>query len=402
MTQQHKLQTIMVLKGKTDQKKIADNAPKVDLRVYVGTKKKRSKKDPGIEIYGDDLVTHFRLDPVNPSLERAVSKIADRDNLVTSLNIIPAFNDPDRFYDCQAQRYSRKGDKLSGLLWQCDRETIYRKKEAVQTKEGTRSRYIKCNDPCRLEDDLSKCPAGCQETGTLYFYLPKLLEYGANALCSLVLSGQFNIIELSAKIWALHDQLGGFEAMGMYQTNHRALFNLTRYTADRPHPVFQGNQRNGKTKQVPTHLVNLNIDPAWYQQYLQMQQLNEVRTNMRLKPLCPSPLRVSPQKLLHQEEVIREPAARANRTTRVLPSAQFNNSIEATPASLPFMSADKIEELRSLWHQHQWYPQGLDELLYSSYRISDRRQLYELTPERFEKLKNDLANEKIKQEFLSN
>ena len=269
----------MVLKGKTDRAKIAENAPKVDLRVYVGTKKKDSKSKPGVKTFGDDLVTHFRLDPVNPSLERAVKKIADRNGLVTSLNIIPAFNDPDRFFDCQAQRYSRKGDKLSGLLWQCDRETIYRKKEAVTTKEGIRSRYIECSEPCHLKDDLGKCPAGCQETGTLYFYLPELREYGANALCSLVLSGQFNIVELfSAKILAFYEQLGGFDAMGMYQTNHSVLFNLTRYTNDRPHPIFQDGKRNGKTKQVPTHLINLNIDPQWYEQYLQIQQLNQVRS----------------------------------------------------------------------------------------------------------------------------
>ena len=97
-------------------------------------------------------------------------------------------------------------------------------------------------------------------------------------------------------------------------------------------------------------------------------------------------------KELSMQKVIPEPLALPSNATNILPPVPHHQ----------FMSADKIKELRSLWHQNQWHQQGLEELLFSSYEISDRRQLINLTPQQFERLKSDLANVEIKQEFLSN
>lgn len=378
----------MVLKGKTDKITLAEKSPKVDLRVYVGTKKKPSLNNPNTLIFGDDLVTHFRLEPKIKSLERSLKYLADDNLLTKSLQIVPAFNDPDKFFDCKAQRYSRKGDKLSGLLWECDRETIYKKKEAVNTPEGVRSRFIEANDPCPLQGQPGTCPSGCKETGTLYFYIPELFRRGHNALCSLVLGGEFNILELSARIQSLYDRLGSFEAMGMHETNHSVLFNLTRYSAIRPHPVIVNGKRTGKTTDKLTHLVALDIDPAWMEHWQNMQRVYEVK-QLGYRP---------PAKLIQQcygVDVIEAEIIADNFAPTALPQ-QTVRQIAPTWQ----MDKIKVEELRTLWQQEGWHESALAELLYSYFQISDRSQIMNFSQQEFVQCKKYLSDQTIKQTFL--
>lgn len=277
----------MVLKGKTDRTTIAKSAPKVDVRVFVGTPKKTSKNSKS-KIFGDDLVNKFRIETTNPGIAKTLKSIGVNDQgLVDKLNIILAYSEPDKAYNCVAQNWSEKDDILSGLLWECDRETIYKKKIVRESELGKKGVTIECNEPCLVAGTDDKCPK-CKETGTLYFYIPELLDRGHNALCSLVLGGQFNIIELSDKLVKIQEQFGTIkEVSGIPESYNSVLFTMTRYSDYRLHPIFYGNKMTGKKKSVLTHLVDLNIDQAWLEHYRNIQRITQVqllggRPNLRL------------------------------------------------------------------------------------------------------------------------
>jgi hypothetical protein len=380
----------VVLYGKTDRTTIAASPPKVDVRVFVGSKKKQGRN--GSLIFGDDLVTHFRVETDNKAIARALSTIVDKNNLVEELEIILAYTSVEKAFDCKAQRWSRKGDELSGLLWECDRAKIYQKKEVYKTPYGdVRNRFVECNEPCPVSGTQEKCSLGCANTGILYFYLPALLDRGHNALCSLVLSGEFNIRELTQKLYDIESQFGTIKNVTASPSTYNAvLYRLGRYTSDRPHPVIHNGKRTGKTTLKPTHLVSLQIDPNWLTYYQNMQQIMQVQA-LGYRPNL---------KLI--EQVYGQIAVE----TPVLPKQTLENTKNLLPITsylLPEweMTRQLVEELQSLWRSHNWTQTALEELLISYFDISDRRQLMSIDQEQFKQLKLCLASEEIKKEFLT-
>ena len=374
----------MVLQGKTDLLTLAKSSPIVDVRVFVGTKKKTNSS--GKFIFGDDLITHFRLESTNPAIASALKKIGvDENNLTPELEIILAYDEPQKAFDCKAQRWSRKEDELSGLLWECDRASIYKKKILVDTPYGKKGRFIDCNEPCPVANTNDKCPQGCAENGTLYFYLPALLDMGYNALCSLVLSGEFNIRELSSRIQAIYNQFGTIKKVTASPgTYNSVLFRLGRYTSDRPHPIIYQGKRTGKTQLKPTHLVSLQIDPNWLAYYQNMQQVMEV------------------QKLGYRPDLklIRQVYGEGIIESSKEQIASSNNINNQKLIANNFMTRDRIAELQSIWRSHGWTEYALEELLISHFDISDRNALLNINAEVFELLKLSLASEEIKKEFI--
>lgn len=371
----------MVLYGKTDRTTIAASSPKVDVRVFVGSKKKQNKN--GNLIFGDDLITHFRVETENSAIAHSLKKstIVDNNNLAEELEIILASKSVEKAFDTKASRWSRKGDTLSGLLWECDRAHIYKKKEEYKTPFGdVRSRYIECSDPCPVAGTNEKCSLGCAETGTLYFYLPALLDMGYNALCSLVLSGEFNIRELTQRLYDIESQFGTIKDVNNSPSTYNAvLYRLGRYTSDRPHPVIHNGNRTGKTKLKPTHLVSLQIDPTWLAYYQNMQQVTQVQA-LGYRPNL---------KLI--EQVYGEGMVENSRYE----AASQENLLPTTSYLLPDWKMDrsKIEELQTLWRSHGWTQSALEEMLFSCFEISDRRQLMSISQEQFEQLKLSLASQ---------
>lgn len=376
----------MVLYGKTDKATIKNAPPKVDVRAFVGTKKKVGRTKDGKEYlgYGDDLITHFRLEAQNKAIANSLKRLGvDDKNLIEELEIIAAYSSVEKTFDTKAQRWSRKGDELSGLLWECDRRNIYNKKESYQTSNGDiRYKYVECHEPCPVAETQEKCPNGCADTGTLYFYIPALLDLGHNALCSLVLSGEFNIRELTAALYNIESQFGTIkEVMGSPSTYNAVLYRLGRYTANRPHPVIYQGKRTGKTKQEPTHLVSLQVDPHWLAFYQNMQQFEQV------KALGYKPDLKMIQQVYGEVEVLKEST----------PQLSGN----AAPAALPSwsMTKERALELKNLRIKEGWSDYAYEELLFDMFDIRDRSEIVNLTEAQFVELKDAIASVATKSAF---
>lgn len=374
----------MVLYGKTDRETVAESAPKVDVRAYVGTKKKPGKS--GNLIFGDDLITHFRLETDNKAIANSLRKLGvDNNGLIEELEIILAYNQVEKAFNSKAQKWSQKGDKLSGLLWECNRREIYKRKEEYETKFGdVRSRFIKCNEPCPVAGTQEKCPLGCGDTGTLYFYMPGLLDFGHNALCSLVLSGEFNIRETTAKLYEIEEQFGTIkDVQGSPSTYNAVLFKLGRYTANRPHPIIHNKKRTGKTKLVPTHLISLQIDHHWLSFYQNMQQMNQVRA-LGYKP----DIKMIQQ--IYGEVVIEQ--------TSQLPGQQ---EAIALPPSWKLSRAD-AQELKNLRIKEGWSEYAYEEMLFDYFQISDRKDILNINQQQFNQIKSNLRSSNFKDAFKVN
>lgn len=373
----------MVLYGKTDEVTLSKNAPKVDLRVYVGTKKKPGKN--GGETFGDDLVNRFRLEPKTPAIARAIKDLGVGDDLlVESLQITLAYGDPEKAYNCRAQKYSTRKDNLSGLLWECDRRNIYKEKIPRQTPFGIKNQFVDCQKPCPVAGTDDKCPQGCNDTGTLYFFLPELDRAGYTCMCSLVLSGEYNIRELSAKLATIKQQFGHIGIIpGMPFPFNSVVFDLGRYSAMRKHPTFENGKRSGKTTDKLTHLVSLDINPSWIDGY------NKARKVVDLRSLGGKPS----VKMI--EQVFGGETMEATIVQSVLPP-QISTGL--LPSAWQ-MDKAKAKELMDLRVKHGWSESAYSELLYSYFQLGDRAQIMELGEQEFRQLKKYIVNPQKKQEF---
>lgn len=366
----------MVLKDKTDRPTVARRTPKVDVRVYVGTEKKLSTKGKNTKIFGHDLVTHFRIATANQAIAKTLKSIGiDNNGLVSELNIILAFSEPEKAFNCVAQNWSEKDDELSGLLWECDREFIYKKKEIRQTRYGKKGVTVDCQEPCLVAGTSDKCPK-CGETGTLYFYLPELLDRGHNALCSLVLGGQFNIIELSQKLLNIQQQFGTIkEVQGTPGSYNSVLFTLSRYSDYRKHPIYRNGKTTGKKKDVLTHLVDLNINQQWLTYYRNMQRVMQVqrlggRPNLKLI-----------RQVVGDDAIAQLPA-------------NTNNNQYLNPVWQP--SKEHRDELLKLVKQYQWTQPQVLKLIKVRYQFDSLRELDQINYEQWQDLLRAIASPETK------
>ena len=230
----------MTIKGINDKEAIARSQPRIDFRLYKGTKKQNNR-------FGKDLNDRFRLESKDESLKKILlnnyaCEIEDGSVYLSELTILPAFDQIERTFDCAMELYN-----ASGLLQKCAREKIYLKMQSYKDPYGhVRKRPIDTEEPCPVAGTLENCPHGCHKSGHLHFYIPELLETGLNRLGCLSVHSHSDIIGITQKLQTYQDRFGSIKTPP-FASPHT--FNLIPYRLSRTKikikcPVMQEGKRS--------------------------------------------------------------------------------------------------------------------------------------------------------------
>ncbi len=391
------------IKGINDRNSLDKIGARVKISLFKGTQKlwKKSKSGKYYKSAGSDYETFFRIECSQQRLRNLLietysswqeqeefkqkekeilalteAKYQEEKSLTSiylkEVRILLAYSSLDKSFVCQKVKRSTKVDVLSGIIHECDGETIYCKHESYQDVFGhTRRKIIDTNEPCPVAGTHEQCPHGCQKEGRLYFWIKEISDREIYDISSIGFTGYTDMIELGTYLDQVEATRGdAVTDLSMYDFSHRICYVLKRKKVPIKRPIFESGKRSGKTTDGHTYALALEIDPDWLEK-------NRIRNRMEKAIACgyqPSPQLIA---AVHEIEVLE---------AEVIPQQQ--------PLLLSEITSHDIEELRSLWQQHQWTKEGLKKMLDSYFGISLRSEHFQtLTREQFRQLKTAISSE---------
>lgn len=294
----------MAIKGLTDKRRVKPSFYSAVLH-NGGRKNSKSKRK-----FGDDLKNYFRLELRDPNLKYTLKEMGipplkssqlttkdgivnptanEDDYLVETLDIFLASDDPEKAFKTSMQLWDH-----SGLLQDCDRQTILSKRENYTDIFGhNRTRMKETNQACPMADqDVSvPCTKGCQRSGTLEFYVPQFVDTGGTSKsCKLDVSGFYHFCSILESLEKIKEEFGSILSAPEEYPCYRGIIPLILKRIKIPikRPVFEQNvtvtqagkkvpKRSGKKANSHAWVVTLEVNPIWKQGYYAWLQHKQIK-----------------------------------------------------------------------------------------------------------------------------
>lgn len=358
------------IKGLNDANTLATRPPAATIKVWKGDKKTKNRA-------GANLENRFRIEApprLRKAIELAYNASRRGDSLyVDRLNLVPAYEDKYKTFDCRMAAYSAS----SPLLF-CDRETINTK--FVQSKDPYGNLYYqphKTSEPCPVAGTNFKCPKGCSRTGDFYFYLYELLLQGYADFCRLQVHGVADNQTIATVLDETAASIGTIKQSPFVseQTRTYIIYELTRSQSQYKFPVLENGKRTGKRGTKEDWIVSLSLHPLW---------LNKYNYHMSRQQLIKSGVNPSPKLI---EQICDRSLVAAAVPELPAPADDVVEPEVECSTPTPFMDEAKFKELAAIWQQHGWHKNAIAEMLFSYFNISDRPALFAIDADTFAEIK---------------
>ena len=357
----------MRIKNLNDRSSVKLSPPKPDITVWKGGKKQEKR-------IGKNLDSQLRIE-CDGYARKVIFRTYDNAKkqgdslLVDSLNIVPAYKDVEKALSSQMVAF--KGNKIQSL---CNRETIFTEFVDAPDRMGHIYRQpTLSNKPCPVAGTNHKCPNNCVLNGDFYFYINELLVAGSSQLCRLRTHSIADNIAIASRLDEIEDSIGCIKTSPFVceETRGYVVYRLSRKEKPLSRPVIQNKKRTGNRFISPDWGLHLELHPLWkmkYDAWLQMQELEKRR-------LSPSRKLITS---VYGDDVI-------DVSARAIPLLEEDAGRNSLPSFV--MDESKVEELRQMWQENNWTPEGLKELLQSRFGIYSMQDLLAIDEEGFEELK---------------
>lgn len=212
------------------------------------------------------------------------SKKPSGDWHVDELNVYLALDDIDLTFETSMKAFDR-----SGTLLMCDRRTILKEAQTIQTYKGQRRVMKTCNKPCALADSDENdwdCPLGCKPAGILHFYIRECLDLDVMVHAQFETKAFGDVPNIMKRLRAIKQELGSLtqSPYPCYWTRHKIPLVISRVARKRSRPDVATKTENGKKRYEFTgkkadgefYDLDIQVDPVWMDWYRKQRLLEEL------------------------------------------------------------------------------------------------------------------------------